>query len=1014
MEQLRRFLGEQTKKNRIMSDFTATNSKPLLLGRYTLTLLAVWTMLIGAVLAWNLVHHNSKTLEVARHHARSAFEKDLVYRRWVTEHGGLYVPATQKTPPNPLLAGVPERDITTPSGRLLTLINPAYMTRQVHELGAEQYGLRGHITSLTPLRPENGPDAWEAEALRALARGASEVTTVEQISGDPCLRLMRPVITEQRCLKCHAKQGHQVGDIRGGVSVSVPLAPLRAIARTEMINVAWGHGFLWLLGSAGIFLITGRLGQRVRERDRARNSLWESRQMLRLVLDSIPVGVYWKDRDLNYLGCNRHAALDAGLETPTDIVGKSDHQLAWRNRADDQRRDDLRVIESGEARLECEERVARPEGQVGFLRVNKIPLRDRLGNIVGLLGTYEDITERKRAEQRRALVSQVLELLNRSGAGLDVIEDLLSAIKAFTGFEAVAIRLKSGADYPYYSVLGFPSDFVEAERYLCPRDATGEVQRDADGNPVLECMCGNVIRGRTDDSKPFFTEGRSFWTNSTTDLLACTTGQESLAPIRNRCNGVGYESVVLVPLRSGTEVIGLLQLNDRRQGMASAEMVTFLEGIGTSIGIAFKRRQVEDALRQSEERIRAVFEQAAVGVAQVETDTGRFVRVNKKYCDVVGLSEEEVRSTTFTAMTHPDDVGAELENMARLQDGEIREFSIEKRYSRRDGSSVWVNLTVSPMWAPGEMPSHHIAVTEDITERKRSEEALKMHAAALERANQALADASGASRAANRALQASVSDLAHANHELTLKNAELDEFSYVASHDLQEPLRKLTSFSELLIRDLGEDLPEVAARDLEFIIDASSRMQALVQELLRLSRAGRSVMECEPVSLSTCVDQALEALSARITETGAEITRDDLPEVYGDATMLTQLYQNLICNALKFVDSGTRPVVRCSADNERGELVLAVRDNGIGIAPEYAAQVFTPFKRLHGRGEYEGTGIGLAICRKTVERHRGRLWVESDGSGQGSAFCFVIPDPRDGTYLGDSDRTEQYAEASVW
>lgn len=242
-----------------------------------------------------------------------------------------------------------------------------------------------------------------------------------------------------------------------------------------------------------------------------------------------------------------------------------------------------------------------------------------------------------------------------------------------------------------------------------------------------------------------------------------------------------------------------------------------------------------------------------------------------------------------------------------------------------------------------------------------------------------------------RRVRERTAELERANQELRRRNAELDEFAYVASHDLQEPLRKLSAFSDLLARDLGPELPEQARRDLEFIKDAARRMQVLVQDLLALSRAGKNAMKRERVRLDACADRAMEMLSARVEEASAEITRDELPEVVGDPTMLTQLYQNLVGNSLKFVDPHRRPVIQLTAERVRGEWVLGVKDNGIGIKPEYAQQVFAPFKRLHGRDEYEGTGIGLAICRKTVERHGGRIWVESE-PGRGAHFRFTLGD----------------------
>ncbi len=249
-----------------------TVRRTIRLGRWTVVLAIVWTAIIGISLAWNLHEQERVTEEVARTQARAGFEKDVLYRRWNAMHGGVYVPATDTTTPNAHL-NVPERDIQTPSERALTLVNPAYMTRQVHELGAQTNGVQGHITSLDPIRPENGPDPWETAALEAFERGAPEHSSIEEFRGEPHLRLMRPLMTEKGCLKCHAAQGYQEGDVRGGISVSVPMAPLWTIARATVLSTTMWHGFFWVLGLGGIGLSYRHLRARIRERDRAEAEL---------------------------------------------------------------------------------------------------------------------------------------------------------------------------------------------------------------------------------------------------------------------------------------------------------------------------------------------------------------------------------------------------------------------------------------------------------------------------------------------------------------------------------------------------------------------------------------------------------------------------------------------------------------------------------------------------------------------------------------------------------------------
>lgn len=202
-------------------------------------------------------------------------------------------------------------------------------------------------------------------------------------------------------------------------------------------------------------------------------------------------------------------------------------------------------------------------------------------------------------EQYKNLAIQVLELLNQRDKKTDLIKNILFLIKLTTGFEAAGIRLREGEDFPYYETIGFSKGFVKAERYLCARDQKGELLRDSEGNPYLECMCGDVICGRTDPSLPFFTAGGSFWTNCTTELLASTTEEDRQGLTRNRCNGEGYESVALIPLRYNKKIIGLLQLNDSRKNLFTSNLISFFEGVCSSIGIALNFEQGKDNVLQS-------------------------------------------------------------------------------------------------------------------------------------------------------------------------------------------------------------------------------------------------------------------------------------------------------------------------------------------------------------------------------------------------------------------------------
>ncbi|MBF0308211.1 MAG: PAS domain S-box protein [Magnetococcales bacterium] len=209
-----------------------------------------WTLLIVASLHWNLHKERQESLNMAMNSARAHFNKDLALRHWATSHGGVYVPIDSNTPPSPYLSHIPERDLTTPSGRRLTLMNPAYMLRQIMEQYSDLYGVRGRITSLKPLNPANAPDVWEAKALHAFERGETEVQEFTSIGDEPFLRLMRPMMATVGCLKCHAHQGYKVGDVRGGIGVSVPMQPF--LEQENIGTILTTHGVFWFLGMLGM------------------------------------------------------------------------------------------------------------------------------------------------------------------------------------------------------------------------------------------------------------------------------------------------------------------------------------------------------------------------------------------------------------------------------------------------------------------------------------------------------------------------------------------------------------------------------------------------------------------------------------------------------------------------------------------------------------------------------------------------------------------------------------------
>ena len=574
-----------------MSSPERTSASTRRVQRLAWFLMLLWTVFVGASLAWNLHLETDQVAKAGRHVAEVAFENDVLYRKWAASHGGVYVPVSDRTPPNPYL-NVPHRDLTSDQGPALTLINPAYMVRQVNEMGVQIRGTKGHITSLKPLRPENAPDDWERSALEAFERGRNEVCATIVQDGQEYIRLMRPLLAEASCLKCHAAQGYKLGDIRGGISVSAPTAPLWAIHSPVMLWISLGHALLWMTGIVGISLTTGRLRT---SQERAR---WLAR---------------------------------------------------------------------------------------------------------------------------------------------------------------------------------FPEESP---------------------NPVLRVSAEGVVLYRN---------------------------PAAAKDPRWRC-----EINRVLPLEAVHKLVD-----------------------------------------------RAVAEQTTV-----EEDV------------VVG--------------------------------------------------GAWYAVAVSA----GAEERYANVYARDVTERKRAEEALRR------------------------------------------SNRDLRQFAYIASHDLQEPLRMVSQFMDRLRHKYGHTLDDQANEYLAFAIEGATRMTQLVDDLMQYSRVQSD--QAAPTDMREVFDQAAANCRSAIDHAHAVVQCGDLPVVPGNRPQLVQLMQNLLANAVTFRRPDSPPLVRVTARRDGGHWLFCVADNGIGIAPAQSERIFQIFQRLHARDKYPGTGIGLAICKKIVEQHGGRIWVESDGR-TGSTFCFTLP-----------------------
>lgn len=366
-----------------------------------------------------------------------------------------------------------------------------------------------------------------------------------------------------------------------------------------------------------------------------------------------------------------------------------------------------------------------------------------------------------------------------------------------------------------------------------------------------------------------------------------------------------------------------------------------------------RRHQVETELRANEEKLCAMFEMSPLGMVRTTQD-GAFLEANPAFCAIVGYSLAELRSLSYWDLTPVRFAGDAVRLLDSLET--VGHFGpYEKEYIHKDGRRI--SVRISGVLITGSDGENYVwSIVEDISEARASERALVAR-----------------------------------TEELARSNADLEQFAFIASHDLREPLRMVSAYMGLLERRFGPVIGAEGAEYLGYAKEGAQRMDRLVLDLLEFSRVGRMEEALEPVSLDEVLDGVIANLSPAMGECGARVVRSEplpmIPAVRGE---MAQLLQNLVGNAVKYRDPSRPLVVQVSARPEPGLWVISVADNGIGIAPDYSERIFRIFQRLHTRDRFEGTGIGLAICKRIVERHGGQIRVDS-APGEGSTFSFTLP-----------------------
>ena len=837
----------------------------------------------------------------------------------------MYVPASEQTPPNPYVAHVEERDISTPSGRTLTPLNPAYMTREVHELGAELYGLRGHITSLNPIRPENAPDPWEAEALRAFERGLTEVSSVEELDGDAYMRLMRPLIIEQSCLQCHTQQGYQVGRMQGGISQAVSMEPLWAIAGQGMLSTSFGYSLFWLLGLGGIGLTTRSLGRCLRERARAEETVQKYREHLKRLVDERTNERRMNNERLCQEVIEKRGVAEAPegneerfravSESATDAIVTADAAgqiVFWNNAAarmfgyaqdevlgrpltiliperyrDAHQKGLERYVSTGEARV-----VGKTVELVGARRDGtEFPLEISVGAWgVGeqqySSGMIRDITERRQAVE--ALQTE----RDRTQQYMDVAGVMLVAMDA-TG--RVTLINRRGC-----KILGYEkeTDLLGMNWFetCLPAELTQEVQS------VFE----QLMAGETEPVERF--ENR----------VRARSGEERL---------IAWHNTILRD--TDGQPIGTL---------SSGEDIT-------------EHRRAEETAARAQADYRHLVYHATYGIFRTSI-RDKFLMVNPALVEMLGYgSEAELLAVRPSELHEDPEVRERLIERDKYAD---RIVGSEVQWKRKGGGKITVRLSGRPVHDPKGLPEGFEMIAEDVTEQRTLEAQLRQS-----QKMEAIGHLTGG--------------IAHDfNNILTviMSNAELIAGSLPADAgderaDLNE-LRGAAGRGSVMIKKLlgfgrREKLVHKPVNLGRLVCELTQVLHRLIPESIQIQIAAD-----ESAGTVLADPGAMEQILLNL----ATNARDAMPD---GGTLRVE------CRRVQ-LDAGYQSTHPWVAPGEYSCIVVS--DTGIGMDEKTQQRIFEPFYTTKPAGA--GTGLGMAMVYGLMKQHEGFVHVYSE-PGQGTA-----------------------------
>ncbi len=617
------------------------------------------------------------------------------------------------------------------------------------------------------------------------------------------------------------------------------------------------------------------------------------------------------------------------------------------------------VLEKG-ADEPCELKFTPKDLPVKWVRLDSRPIRDEAERITGCRSTLIDITARKRLEEERENTLELIGLVNNSIDDKTAAWRVTSYLRKWLNIEAVGLRLKKGDDYPYFETQGLPKGFVAAENHLCATDGSGRTIRDDLGNPVLECMCGNVISGRFDPDLPFFTQNGSFWTNSTTALLASTTEADRQARTRNRCHGEGYESVALIPLRAWRRTLGLLQLNDTRPDRFTPEVMAMLERLTDQLAPVLAEQQAREAERIALAERNNILATTSDGFMLLDP-AGRFIDVNEAVCQKSGYSREELLALSLEDVLVEEEAEEALERFWQIAANGTERF--EKSWRCKDGAIVDLEISLT---RPSELKGKAVLFARDITQRKLAEEE-----------------------------KARLESQLHQSEKM----ASVGTLAGGVAHEFNNILTAIMGYTELALD--GNRAGKPTTNQLNIILKSAKRARDLVKQILIFSHKHKSVQQ--PIDINKVVTRSLgfiEKTMPKMVEVSLNLSKE-IKMTKADPNQLEQVMVNLCSNAYQAMPAGGSICIKTESVMAEGELCLicgqifsgeyilvSISDSGIGMDKATIKQMFDPFFTTKKVGE--GTGLGLSVVQGIVVGHGWHITCES-GTGQGTIFKIYLP-----------------------